>query len=73
MHCAPLAYGGTQCIRAKARRRAARAMVWLSISKPSRYSGSGPSRSVMWDGVTRVSTEMAETKAAVIGSGRTRV
>jgi hypothetical protein len=39
----------------------------------TRYVGSAPSRSVMWVGVTRVSTEIAETKAAVIGSGRTRV
>jgi len=38
----------------------------------TRYVGA-PSRSVMWVGVTRVSTEIAETKAAVIGSGRTRV
>ena len=32
-----------------------------------------PRRAVMWGGVTRVSTAIAATKAAVIGSGRTRV
>jgi hypothetical protein len=39
----------------------------------TRYVSSAPSRSAMWFGVTRVSTEIAETKAAVIGSARTLV
>ena len=39
--------------------------IWLGLAEPT--------RAVMWGGVTRVSTAIAVTKAAVIGSGRTRV